>query len=280
MKESLFFTKMSGAGNDFIIIDNRDDKFSAEQRRELAIELCRRAFSVGANGLIFIQNKTQDDVDFTWDFINSDGSRGEMCGNGARCVARYAYEKKIAPAELSFATLVGVIKAKVNADKTVSIEMTIPEDYRQGLSISIDEQEYVLDHLDTGVPHGIVYLAEDKDINDVPMAEWGSFVRYHKLFEPRGCNANFVKVLPESNTIFVRTYERGVEAETMACGTAAVAAAICAHKRYGLKSPVKIATRGGDLLTISFVENVDFKDMAPKLSGPAKIIYEAELSRE
>lgn len=274
----IIFTKLSGAGNDFIFIDNRDERFSVDERRDLAMEICKRALSVGADGLMFIQNS--DKVNFAWDFLNSDGSRAEMCGNGARCAARYAFEKGIAPAEMAFETIAGIIKAKVEADKTVTIEMTPPENYRKDLTINLAGDDYLVDYLDTGVPHALVYLAGDMDIEDVPIDNWGRSVRYHELFAPKGSNSSVIKIVPEENIIFIRTYERGVEAETMACGTATVAAAICANKRYGLKSPVKVVTRGGDTLTISFKENVDFKDMAPTLSGPAKIIYEAELTRE
>lgn len=275
---SLEFTKINGAGNDFIFIDNRELGLGAEQRVALAKSLCRRMFSVGADGIMFIEESANHD--FAWNFYNADGSLAEMCGNGARCAGKYAFERRIAGKTMSFETLAGIIYAQVKDDGQVQIEMTAPEDYRAGLSIDLDEASYEMDFLNTGVPHAIVYVeGEQEAIDTVPMKSWGGLVRHHQQFAPAGTNANFVW-RKDDNTLVVRTYERGVEDETMACGTGAVAAALCVAKKYGFQSPVNIVSSGGEQLSISFENTELIADAKPFLTGPARIVYEGILTSE
>lgn len=268
------FEKMSGTGNDFVIIDNRLLGILPEEQPELARKICRRMFSVGADGLIFIEDSTI--ADFAWNFYNADGSVAEMCGNGSRCAARFAFRHKIAGRKMQFETLAGIVVAEVGEEEAVvRVKLPPPRDFRLGLSLLIGEKERSVGYVDTGVPHAVIFVEED----DVPVETWGRMVRFHQLFEPRGANANFVRVLPDGR-IKVRTYERGVEAETMACGTGAVASALFAAMQKGLPSPIEVITSGGEMLTVLFdlfdgpvAENVF-------LQGPARLICTGNLTAE
>ena len=268
------FEKMSGTGNDFVIIDNRNQMIPYAEQADLARKLCRRMFSVGADGLILLKNS--DCADFSWDFYNADGSVAEMCGNGSRCAARFAYQHGIAGKKMKLDTLAGIVYAEIcDPDNVVKVKMVPPRDFRFDLSVTLDNEERMAAYVDTGVPHAVIFV--DKD--DVPVKTWGRRVRFNSLFEPRGANANFVQILPDGR-LKVRTYERGVEAETMACGTGAVAASLIAAIQKGIDSPVEVVTSGGESLTILFdifdgpvAENV-------YLQGPTRLVFTGNLTAE
>lgn len=270
------FVKMSGTGNDFIIIDHREPFIRPEDQSDFARLVCRRKFSVGADGLILIENS--ETADFCWQFYNGDGSRAEMCGNGARCAARFAFEKGIAPEAMRFETTAGEIEAFMLGE-TVKIRLTAPEDLRLNISLPVGRVEQILHFINTGVPHTVILV---NDAGMVPVADWGREIRFHEKFQPAGTNANFVQVLP-SDTLMVRTYERGVEGETMACGTGAVASALVASLLEQAKPPVTVITSGGEQLTIHFSltgeGNDKHLDLAAGifLEGPAHVIYEGHL---
>jgi diaminopimelate epimerase len=279
------FTKMNGTGNDFVIIDNRDQKINKNEMQGLAAKICRRHFSVGADGLILIENS--ETADFRWEFYNADGSEADMCGNGARCAARYAHDRGIAPAKMSFETLAGTIEAQM-IGRSVKIRLTPPTDIKLSRSVEIDGDAMEVHSINTGVPHVVHFVNEG---NDTPVSEWGRHIRHHKLFEPDGTNVNFVQM--PNDELQVRTYERGVEAETMACGTGAVASALIAALHGHVTSPVKVRTSGGDLLTIHFslIDTNDDQDTTKALrheqriaevflEGPAVFVYEGELAQE
>lgn len=285
MTNPITFTKMSGTGNDFIIVDNRDQKIRKDQMADLAAGICRRQFSVGADGLILIDNS--DKADFRWHFYNADGSEAEMCGNGARCAARYAFAKDIASANMHFETVAGLIEAQI-IGKNAKIRLTPPTDIVLSRSVDIDGNEKEIHSINTGVPH-VVHFVDGN--GDTPVQEWGRHIRHHKLFDPVGTNVNFVQ-MPE-DVLHVRTYERGVEDETKACGTGAVASAIIAALHGHVTSPVKVRTSGGDILTIHFslidVGDCQESDKALRheqriadvyLEGPASFIYEGQLYEE
>ena len=267
------FVKMSGTGNDFIIIDHRRPFLSPEAMSGFALQVCRRKFSVGADGLILIEDS--DQADFRWRFFNGDGSLAEMCGNGARCAARFAYMHGIAPARMKFETLAGIIEAQV-ADTSVSVKMTDPRDVQLHRRLTVDDEQLNLHSVDTGVPHAVVFV---DDIESMDVCSLGSRIRHHEDFMPAGTNVNFVQ--EQDGAFKVRTYERGVEDETMACGTGAVAGALIASLLERADSPVEIITSGGDRLTIVFdlakgrgtADNVFLK-------GPAHVIYKGELNAE
>lgn len=268
------FEKMSGTGNDFVIIDNRTQVIPLEIQPELARKICRRMFSLGADGLILIQNS--DKADFGWNFYNADGSVAEMCGNGSRCAARFAFRHKIADRKMKLETIAGVVEAEVaEAEDVVRVKMTKPYDFRLDLSMRLDNIEYPVTYVNTGVPQAVIFVEED----DVPVKKWGRKIRFHELFEPKGTNANFVKILGK-NKLKVRTYERGVEAETMACGTGAVAASIFAAMLKGMDSPVEVETSGGEMLTILF--NLKDGPVADDvyLQGPTRLICTGNLTAE
>jgi diaminopimelate epimerase len=275
-KFPIAFTKLSGTGNDFIIIDHREPFISPEDQSEFARLVCRRRFSIGADGLILIEDSKT--VDFRWQFYNGDGSKAEMCGNGARCAARFAYEHDIGPAAMRFETTAGEIEAFIlsTSGETVKIRLTGPEDLRLNIPLAVGNVEQSLHFINTGVPHTVVLV---NDAGMVPVADWGREIRFHKTFQPAGTNANFIQVLP-GDTLMVRTYERGVEGETMACGTGAVAAALITALLDQANPPVTVITSGGEKLTIHFSikeeggsRQLDL-DKGIFLEGPAHKVYE------
>ena len=269
----LAFEKMSGAGNDFIIVDHRQQKLALADQPEFARKVCRRKFSVGADGLILLE--TARDVDFQWRFYNADGSVAEMCGNGARCAARFAYRHGLAGKKMRFQTLAGTIEAEVLDDEeSVSVRMTEPVDCLLERSFVLAGREVVMASINTGVPHAVIFV----DDTDIPIKEWGREVRFHQMFGAAGTNANFIRLL-DNQVLHVRTYERGVEDETLACGTGAVASAILAALQGRVDSPVQILTSGGDRLQVVF----DLGDGTAQnvfLQGPARRIYEGQLTVE
>ncbi|MBM4312712.1 MAG: diaminopimelate epimerase [Deltaproteobacteria bacterium] len=239
------FFKMSGSGNDFILIDNRQGSLNLENVVEFVRSVCRRKVSVGADGLILIE--PSDRVDFRWRFFNADGSEVEMCGNGGRCAARFAYLMGIAGEKISFETVAGIIDAEVRGD-VVKLRLTDPKDLVLDDRIAIKNQKLFVHSINTGVPH-VVHFVRDPDGFDV--FNTGRAIRYHERYQPAGTNANFVTVL-DSGTLRVRTYERGVEDETLACGTGAVASALIAARKGLVQSPVDVRVQGGELLRIYF----------------------------
>lgn len=270
--ENIDFYKMSGSGNDFIIIDNRKRIVDEAGLMNFVANVCRRKMSVGADGLILIENA--DAVDFKWRFFNSDGSVAEMCGNGARCAARFAYIKGIAGTEMSFETEAGIIHAKVAKDQ-VKIKMPDPTDLKTDYALELENSTLSVSSVNTGVPHVVV---EADNIDDIEVVKLGREIRFHDVFDPAGTNVNFV-CLQNDDIVAIRTYERGVEDETLACGTGAIACAIVISYKKKIKSPVKVMTRSKGYLYIYYkVKQGRFYDIF--LEGDARIIYKAQLWEE
>lgn len=244
------FWKMNGSGNDFILIDNRDGKVPEKDMGKLVLGACRRRESIGADGMIFIINS--DKYDFAWRFFNADGGEVEMCGNGSRCAARFASLKGIAGDSMTFETMAGPVSAEVKG-RVVKVLMPVPSGLRTDMEIPLKSKTINGDFINTGVPHVVVHA---KDLENHPIIEDGREIRYHSIFAPAGTNANFISVR-DPNYIFVRTYERGVEDETLACGTGSIAAALTANARGMASSPVTIKTRGGEELKIHFEKEGD-----------------------
>ncbi len=267
--EKIDFYKMSGSGNDFIIIDNRNMVVNEAGLTNFIASVCRRKMSVGADGLILIENA--DAVDFRWRFFNSDGSVAEMCGNGARCAARFAYLNGIAGSEMSFETKAGIVHAKV-AKEQVKIKMPDPADLKTDYTLELEDSRLSVSSVNTGVPHVVV---EADNIDDIGVVKMGREIRFHDVFAPAGTNVNFV-CLQNDDIVAIRTYERGVEDETLACGTGAIACAIVMANKTKIKSPVKVMTRSGGHLYIYYKEKQGrFYDIY--LEGDARIIYKAQL---
>ena len=197
------FYKMNGSGNDFILIDNRKGLVNGDVSK-FATRVCRRGFSVGADGLILIESS--DKADFKWRFYNSDGSEAEMCGNGGRCAARFAYIYKMAGENLSFETKAGIIKAEVKG-RRVKLAMVEPKDLRRNIEIPVDERVRVLSFINTNVPHAVKIVPSVENFDVVGI---GRKIRYHREFQPAGTNVDFVQIVDEHN-ILMRNYERGVE---------------------------------------------------------------------
>ena len=267
------FVKMSGSGNDFILVDNRAKAVADDQMVPLTRGLCRRMVSVGADGMIFIE--PSDRYDFKWRFFNADGSEAEMCGNGGRCAARFAFLQGIAGREMTFETLAGPIKARVDGS-VVKLQLTRPKDPRLNGEIVVDGRPLDFDFINTGVPHTLVWV-EDNEQTEV--ARLGRLVRFHDHFKPAGTNVNFVQPLPDGR-LSVRTYERGVEGETLACGTGAVAAASAAFLKNGTASPVRIQTRGGEILTVHLEGRPGEQIEAVYLEGQVRLVFQGELFAE
>ncbi len=266
------FYKMSGSGNDFILIDNRNGIIDEKGLPDLITGVCRRKMSVGSDGFILIENS--DTVDFKWRFFNSDGSVAEMCGNGARCAARFAHINGITGPEMTFETIAGAINARVDNSR-VRINLPDPSDLQIDFPLEIDNTSLTMSSINTGVPHVVVMVDEIEKVN---VDRLGKTIRFHHRFEPAGTNVNFICSQNEKS-IKVRTYERGVEGETLACGTGAVASALIAALKYGKKSPVKVWTRSGAPLNIYFRKtDGNFNDI--HLEGDARIIYKGEIYQD
>ncbi len=266
----LKFVKMQATGNDFVVINRRvhSPQSIVHSLPKLAKKLCDRRFGIGADGLLLLEKSKK--CDFRMRIFNPDGSEPEMCGNGLRCVAAFAHKNKIAPANMSVETKTGILNAKVTKDK-VRINMTQPSSIKLGLDISIEEKNYQVHYADTGVPHLVYYV---DDLKNVDVYNLGRKMRYHPLFKPKGANVNFINPSGK-DALNIRTYERGVEAETLACGTGAVASAIISSIIKAMKSPIKVYTRGG-LLKIYFKkQNNKFKNVF--LEGEARVVFEGKI---
>jgi len=266
------FMKMSGSGNDFILIDHREPILDEAEMKEFARKVCQRRVSVGADGLILIERSGK--ADFKWRFFNADGSEAEMCGNGGRCVARFAWLKGIAGPSLTFETIAGNLSAQVDGMR-VKLEMPRPYGLKVDEKILIGGEDQILSSINTGVPHAVIFL---EDLEGMDVFRVGRAIRYHPHFAPAGTNANFVRWENQSQ-LSIRTYERGVEDETLACGTGAVASALIAAFKGLANSPVSIRTRGGEILTVYFeIEDREVKRVF--FEGDVHIIYEAEMWEE
>jgi len=265
----LEFTKMNGAGNDFVIADNRRQEIQLTP--EQAARICDRHRGVGADGVMLLIPCASGKADWAWDFFNSDGSRAEMCGNGARCFARYIQKLTGSGDKITFETTAGIITAVLQGER-VTINLTPPTDLRLDDTVPLKIGATTIHSLNTGVPHAILFV---DDADKAMVQPTGAEVRYHPHFAPKGTNVNFVQLLG-GNAIRVRTYERGVENETLACGTGVTASALIASRKHQLKSPVQVQVQGGDRLEVSFEEvNGAFSNV--RLSGPADFVFEGRI---
>ena len=265
---ALDFVKMNGAGNDFVLLDNRAGNLRLT--REQVARLCHRQRGVGADGLMLLVPCKSGKADWAWDFYNSDGSTAEMCGNGARCFARYVQRVTGTSERLTFETLAGVISAEFKGER-VAIGLTTPHSLRLNEQVTLSGGVQTIHSLNTGVQHAVLFV---EDADKAMVQPLGNEIRFHAHFAPRGTNVNFVQLLGP-NFIRVRTYERGVEGETLACGTGVTASALIASRLHGLASPVQVQVQGGDLMEVSFTEvGGDFAGV--HLLGPADFTFEGK----
>jgi diaminopimelate epimerase len=269
----LSFARMHGCGNDFVVIDDRAGRWHA-RRELLAQEVCDRRKGLGGDGLILIENGT-DGADFRMVYINRTGMDGEMCGNGARCAVLRAAQLGLIRGAGTMATDAGPIRAALEG-ATITLQMTPPVDERPPLRLEIAGQSFECFTIDTGVPHVIIFLGDEPALDALDVDGIGRALRHHPAFAPRGVNANFA-VRRTDGAFRMRTYERGVEMETLACGTGAVAVGLMAYRKFGSGTPVLIHPSGGGLLKIGFRASANmFGDVT--LAGPAELIAEGEIS--
>jgi diaminopimelate epimerase len=264
----LRFTKMNGAGNDFVLLDNRAGDLALT--REQIARLCDRHRGVGADGVLVLERPTNG-ADFRMRYYNADGGEAEMCGNGARCFARYA-DRTAGPLEkVSFETPAGVIGAELTS-QLVTLQMSQPNELRLGLDLRVGGEKIRAHYVDSGVPHVVVPVAGIEEVN---VRSLGAALRHHPMFAPRGANANFSEQRgPRS--IAIRTYERGVEDETLACGTGVVASAIIFAATENVSGPVSVLVRGGDTLEVDFKRDGDiFTNVS--LTGPADFVFDGTI---
>ncbi|MCE0484227.1 MAG: diaminopimelate epimerase [Methylacidiphilales bacterium] len=267
--DSLPFVKMTGAGNDFVVIDNRTLQLALS--REQIARLCDRHFGVGSDGLLAVEPADQPDADFRMRYYNADGGEAEMCGNGARCFARYVHPLRRAEADrVRFLTPAGLITGDYVGEE-VRVNLTAPTEARPNQRADFGWGEIEYHFLNTGVPHVVVYVPSAEQAEVVAH---GRAIRRSPIF-PRGTNVNFVEIV--SNTrLIVRTYERGVEDETLACGTGVVASALITHRVRGLALPLGLKVRSGDVLTVDARAGSDgFRNVT--LTGPAREVFSGEI---
>jgi diaminopimelate epimerase len=275
---ALAFAKMSGAGNTFVVIDNRDRAVEAALAEAgltvdgFVIRMCSPTYGVGADGLILLE--PAEGYDFGWRFYNADGSHANMCGNGARCAARYAHLTGLAGESASFCTGAGPVHAQVHGAE-VRVALTPPGPVGPPLALRLGGRAFEARAIDTGVPHLVIPVPR---VSDVDVDALGSEARHDPRFAPEGTNVNFVAVT-ENGGLKVRTFERGVEAETLACGTGVTAAALVMAALDRVRSPVTVVPLSGEPLTVRFAAEGDgFKDVT--IDGPARVLFRGEIDSE
>lgn len=276
------FTKMSGSGNDFIVIDNRAVLLSEDKIAPFTRAACRRGVALGADGVVLIEATRPGDepADFRWRYFNADGSEGELCGNGAMCGARFAVLNGIAPSRCRFLTLDGPVDAEILSEDDgpglVRIAIADPVPFRPPVTLDIAGRRLAFTTLRVGVPHAVAFVADaDAFAGAAEFAALGEAVRHDAHFAPDGANVNLVHVI-DGQTLRMRTYERGVEAETLACGTGAVASAVIAAAHGLARPPVTVITSSGRPLRVAFTPAGDGAREV-SLAGEARVVATGEL---
>jgi diaminopimelate epimerase len=271
----LHFFKLDGAGNDFVGLDWRSKpRLSDAAAGALALRLCNRPTGAGADGLLLIEAPTGPEFDFTMRYLNRDGSEGGMCGNGARCIARLAHELGAAGRQMRFLTGAGPYRAEVFAEAVRVDFPSVNAVPREVHPAGEGWDGSAVHFLQVGVPHVVAFV---KDLEGVNVLERGVALRRHSAFAPAGTNANFAELVG-GETLRLRTYERGVEAETLACGTGSVATACCFAHRAGLRGKVELTVipTSGIALQIGFeATGLGFDNVT--LTGPANVIFEGRM---
>ncbi|MCB1130088.1 MAG: diaminopimelate epimerase [Verrucomicrobiae bacterium] len=266
----LHFYKMNGAGNDFVVVDNRD--LSLDLDRDTIAALCDRHRGIGADGLLAVE-PSENGADFKFRYYNADGGEAEMCGNGARCFGMFtAHLGEEVLNHVTFETIAGTLAAEL-VGEGVRIAMSDPKDLTMDSGASVPGLDATLHFVNTGVPHVVAFV---DDLPGTDVFTHGRAIRRHEAFAPAGTNANFATVLAPGH-IAIRTYERGVEDETLACGTGMVACALMHHLVTGSPSPVKVDVAGGDTLEIGFEKTSDGGFRNVTLTGPADFVFEGDI---
>lgn len=261
---------MVASGNDFLVIDNR--RKIVRDPIAFAKRVCEPHTGVGADGVLLFEDSKK--ADFKMRIINSDGSEAEACGNGFRCIARFANEKLQYPSRFKFESISGLIEAQIQG-KRVRVRLVTPKDFRERAEIDVLGHRLHYSFINTGVPHAVIFV---EGLAKIEVEDLGRAIRYHTRFKPKGTNVNFVEVKSPAE-IGVRTYERGVEKETLACGTGSTASAIVSTLLGYTKPPVRVKTSGGEMLTIDFAKSGN-KITNVTLEGEANFVFEGNLLYE
>jgi diaminopimelate epimerase len=264
------FSKATASGNDFVIIDNRQNILK-DYTNDLIKSLADRRFGIGADGVILIEQIPESE--FSMKYYNSDGFLGSLCGNGARCTAKYIYENITMRDQIDFEALGKKYSAIVRAD---TVKLFLPDLLidNQIIDIKLKDRSITSYFINTGSPHAVIFIDSIKKnikLSEIDVTGLGKEIRYSSVFQPNGTNVNFVNIL-SNDLIELRTYERGVEDETLACGTGSIASAIISFLSGNMMSPVKVQTRGGETFTVGFsIKNFTASDLF--LEGHAKLVY-------
>jgi len=259
---------MSGAGNDFVMIDNRAGNIHLNS--DQIARICDRHSGIGADGILLLE-EARNGADFRMRYFNSDGGEAEMCGNGARCFARFAHKVAGAPGKISFETPAGVIGAELH-DELVTLQMSEPTDLRLNIALRLAGKTKTVHFINSGVPHVVVPVTE---IDDIDVRRDGAAIRHHEMFSPKGANVNFLEKRGPKK-VAIRTYERGVENETLACGTGVVASALIFAAVENAGGPIGVVVRSGSELTVGFKRVGDnFREVT--LTGPAEFVFEGTI---
>jgi len=259
------FQKYSGSGNDFILMDFRDGAKAPSPKSIRA--MCARRTGIGADGLILL--KKEMNLDFKMVYFNSDGYEADMCGNGGRCIALFAYKNGICRKKhMVFRSRRAVHNVFIKDSGIVKLQLMEPHSFRSEIIVKSGKEKFKGEFINTGVPHFVIPVQE---IENVDVEFHGKNIRNSSEFSPSGANVNFI--MKKNGKVYIRTYERGVEGETLACGTGSVASAITAARIYGIKAPVKMLTRSGELLTVDF--DKELKEVY--LEGKVTPVYKGEM---
>jgi diaminopimelate epimerase len=272
----IFFTKMSGAGNDFVVLDkNQNANFQVTQN--IIRKLCDRRNGIGADGLITIEDSSSND--FVMNYYNADGSTGSLCANGARCALLFASKtRRIKEKSANFLSNGVAYKGEIISSSEIKFYLNPPKKIKYNFRVKAGGKLINAHYADTGSPHVVIDIEESEgflsSLERVPVESLGREIRYLPEFSPGGTNVNFINV--DGKIIHIRTYERGVEAETLACGTGSAAAALISYVTKNIQPPTELITKGNEKLLVNFdVENSKVKNMS--LTGPAKIVFTGEM---
>ncbi|MFA6217230.1 MAG: diaminopimelate epimerase [Candidatus Omnitrophota bacterium] len=268
MIKALEFTKMVASGNDFVVIENKQC-LKKDELQSFAQEICDRKFGVGADGLLVLEKSIIADVKMR--IFNANGSEAEMCGNGARCVACWVSNKrKIKNAELKIETKAGMIESEIINDN-ISIKLTDPKSVKLNILLNLEGRKLYVNLINTGVPHAVIFV---EGLDKIDVVGIGRKIRFLEQFSPAGTNVNFIELINE-NSLRIRTYERGVEDETLACGTGAVAAALIFAMKTDAVEKIFVHTQSKEIVTVYFDRNADvFKNVW--LEGKARIVFQGQ----
>ncbi len=271
--KKIYFSKMSGAGNDFVVIDRNNNPGVILENSTIK-NICDRRNGIGADGLITIADCP--DFNFLMEYFNSDGSTGSLCGNGARCALKFAdITGRIKNGNANFISNKNKYSGEILGENKIKFNLNSPENVELDFLLKLNENQFKVDFIDTGSPHVVVEIKNLNfgNINAVPVYDLGKEIRNHNHFSPDGTNVNFIDI--KEDKIYIRTFERGVEDETLACGTGSVAAAVISYLNKKATPPITLVTRGGAELIVDFsiskekVENLS-------LTGPAKVTFTGE----